>query len=300
MTEEQKGIINAILAYTIWGGFPIYWKILEHVDSLEILLNRIIWSFIFTLIFILMIGQKQQLADDLSSLWRQKKTFFSLMLASFVISCNWFLYIWAVTNEHVVETSLGYYINPLITVLFGVVLFKEHLSKAQMAAVFIAFLGVALMTIRYGKVPWVALGLALSFAIYGALKKKIQLDATRGLAIETLFILPFALVSYIYLMSTNEIALLHVDWKTDLFLILGGLVTAYPLILFAKGAKALPQSILGFIQYLSPTIVLILGTVVYHEPFTSVELISFCFIWTAILIFTLSTILENRKKRTIA
>ncbi|MBB5148578.1 MULTISPECIES: EamA family transporter RarD [Ureibacillus] len=300
MFEERKGMISAMAAYIIWGFFPVYWKLLEHVNSIEILLNRIIWSFIFTTIFIFIIGQKSKLIEDLKWLWQEKKTFFLLLLASFVISCNWFLYIWAVTNEHVVETSLGYYINPLITVLFGLFLFKEQLSKAQIVAVFIAFIGVALMTIRYGKIPWVALGLACSFAVYGALKKKIQLDATRGLAIETLFILPFALVYYGFLMFTNNTSFLQFDWKTDVFLMLGGLVTAYPLILFAKGAQALPQSILGFIQYFSPTIILILGTVVYKEPFTNIELISFGFIWLAILLFSLSTVLENRKKRKFA
>ncbi|MEJ9281167.1 MULTISPECIES: EamA family transporter RarD [Ureibacillus] len=300
MSEERKGMISAMAAYIIWGFFPVYWKLLEHVNSIEILLNRIIWSFIFTTIFIFIIGQKSKLIEDLKWLWQEKKTFFLLLLASFVISCNWFLYIWAVTNEHVVETSLGYYINPLITVLFGLFLFKEQLSKAQITAVFIAFIGVALMTIRYGKIPWVALGIACSFAVYGALKKKIQLDATRGLAIETLFILPFALVYYGFLMFTNNTSFLQFDWKTDVFLMLGGLVTAYPLILFAKGAQALPQSILGFIQYFSPTIILILGTVVYKEPFTNIELISFSFIWLAILLFSLSTVMENRKKRKLA
>ncbi|MEK4494721.1 EamA family transporter RarD [Ureibacillus sp. FSL W8-0352] len=300
MSEERKGMISAMAAYIIWGFFPVYWKLLEHVNSIEILLNRIIWSFIFTTIFIFIIGQKSKLIEDLKWLWQEKKTFFLLLLASFVISCNWFLYIWAVTNEHVVETSLGYYINPLITVLFGLFLFKEQLSKAQITAVFIAFIGVALMTIRYGKIPWVALGIACSFAVYGALKKKIQLDATRGLAIETLFILPFALVYYGFLMFTNNTSFLQFDWKTDVFLMLGGLVTAYPLILFAKGAQALPQSILGFIQYFSPTIILILGTIVYKEPFTNIELISFSFIWLAILLFSLSTVMENRKKRKLA
>ncbi|WP_342463225.1 EamA family transporter RarD [Ureibacillus sp. FSL K6-8385] len=293
MTEERKGMFNAIFAYAIWGVFPVYWKLLEHVNSLEILLNRIIWSFVFTCMFIFIISQKKEFFQDLKSLWLNKKMFFGLMAASFVISCNWFLYIWAVTHEHVVETSLGYYINPLITVLFGVVFFKEHLSKGQIAAVFIAFTGVAIMAVRYGKIPWVALGIAFSFAIYGALKKKIQLDAKRGLAIETMFILPFALVLYIYLMSTNNTSFLQLDWKTDLLLIFGGVVTAYPLILFAKGAKALPQSILGFIQYLAPTLILILGAAVYGEPFTTVELISFGFIWVAIVVFSLSTMIKN-------
>lgn len=295
MTNEKKGMISAILAYGIWGFFPVYWKVLEHVNSIEILLNRIIWSFVFTILFIFIIGQKKALIEDLKLLWKEKKMFLSLVLASFVISCNWFLYIWAVTHDHVVETSLGYYINPLITVLFGVIFFKERLSKAQLLAVFIALAGVAIMTIRYGKIPWVALGVALSFAIYGALKKKIRLNATRGLAIETLLILPFALIYYIFIMSTNSVSFLHIDWKTDLFLILGGVVTACPLVLFAIGARALPQSILGFFQYISPTLILILGVIIYHEPFTSIELISFSIIWIAIISFSLSTIIENRK-----
>lgn len=296
MNEMRKGMISAIIAYGIWGFFPLYWKLLEHVNSIEILLNRIIWSFIFTFIFILIIGQRKALVEDIKSLWQEKMMFLSLVLASFVISCNWFLYIWAVTHDHVVETSLGYYINPLITVLFGVVFFREKLSKAQLLAVLIALMGVALMAFQYGKIPWVALGIALSFAIYGALKKKIQLDATKGLAIETFFILPFALIYYIFLMSTSEVSIGHVNWKTDLFLILGGLVTAYPLISFAKGARALPQSILGFFQYIAPTIILLLGVFAFKEPFTSIELVSFCIIWLAIIIFTLSTIIESRKR----
>ena len=241
LSENRKGMLFAFSAYGIWGFFPLYWKMLEHVNSLEILLNRIIWSFIFTFLFILIIGQKDAIIADIRSLWQEKKVFFSLLLASFVISCNWYLYIWAVTHDHVVETSLGYYINPLITVLFGMIFFKEKLSKAQLFAVFIAFLGVAIMAFQYGKIPWVALLIALSFAIYGALKKKIQLDATRGLAIETFFILPFALIYYIYLMSTDKGAFLTVNWKTNILLILGGVVTAYPLILFAKGARILQR-----------------------------------------------------------
>lgn len=296
LSENRKGMLFAFSAYGIWGFFPLYWKMLEHVNSLEILLNRIIWSFIFTFLFILIIGQKDAIIADIRSLWQEKKVFFSLLLASFVISCNWYLYIWAVTHDHVVETSLGYYINPLITVLFGMIFFKEKLSKAQLFAVFIAFLGVAIMAFQYGKIPWVALLIALSFAIYGALKKKIQLDATRGLAIETFFILPFALIYYIYLMSTDKGAFLTVNWKTNILLILGGVVTAYPLILFAKGARILPQSILGFIQYISPTIILIIGVVLYREPFTSIELISFSIIWIAIILFSLSTFFESKKK----
>lgn len=296
MTEFRKGIVSAFAAYILWGLFPLYWKLLHHVDSTEILLSRIIWSFVFTFIFILLIKQYRLFIADLKALWQNKKQLLALFVASVTITMNWFLYIWAVNHDNVIETSLGYYINPLITVLFGMIFFKEKLSKAQLLAVGVAFLGVLVLTINYGKPPWIALILAFTFACYGALKKQITLDSIRGLAIETFFITPFAFIYYIYLMTKTEVALFHIDWKTNILLILAGVVTALPLILFAKGARALPQYVLGFIQYISPTIVLFLGILLYHEPFSQVKLIAFIFIWTAIGIFSLSTIIENRKK----
>lgn len=299
MNVNRKGVLYAFIAYGIWGVFPIYWKLLEHVNSMEILVSRVIWSFVFTAIFIVLIRQRKLLIEDLKSLWGQKKIFWSLIGASFVITCNWYLYIWAVNHGHVIDTSLGYYINPLLTVLCGVFFFKEKLSKGKLLAVLIALIGVLIMTVSYGSVPWISLLIAGSFAIYGMLKKKSTLEATRGLVIETLFILPFALVYYIYLMTTNSGSFLQVDWKTDLLLIVGGIVTAYPLVMFAKAAKALPQYLLGFIQYLTPTVVLILGVVLYHEPFTKIELISFSFIWLAIIVFSTSVMIESRKKNQI-
>nr|WP_106779051.1 EamA family transporter RarD [Lysinibacillus timonensis] len=296
MSEEQKGILYAFGAYVIWGLFPLYWKLIEHVNSLEILINRVIWSFIFTIIFILIIRQRKQLLEDIHSLWKNKKQFFSLLTASVAITCNWYIYIWAVNHDHVVDTSLGYYINPLLTVLFGVIFFKERLSKAQVIAVMVAFIGVLIMTISYGEVPWIALLIALSFATYGAFKKKIQLDATRGLAIETLFILPFAIAFYIYLWGTQPTSLLQVNITTDLLLVLGGIVTAVPLVLFSKGAQRIPQYLIGFLQYFTPTVVLILGVVLYHEPFNLVDLIAFGFIWLSIILFITSTISEFKKR----
>lgn len=299
MNIDRKGILYAVLAYCIWGVFPLYWKLLAHVDSLEVLVSRVIWSFVFTFLLIIIIKQRKLLIEDLRSLWKDKKLFLSLLAASFVISCNWFLYIYAVNNNHVVDASLGYYINPLITIVFGMIFFKEKLSRLQIGAVIVAFIGVLSLTIGYGEVPWLALLIALSFASYSALKKQATLNATRGLVIETLFMLPVAIVYYIYIMSTNNLSFLQVNWQTDVFLILGGIVTAFPLVLFAKGAKLLPQYVIGFIQYMTPTIVLILGVVLYHEPFTKTELISFMFIWGSIILFTFSTILETRKRNPI-
>ncbi|SOC37169.1 EamA family transporter RarD [Ureibacillus acetophenoni] len=296
MTEEKKGVIYALTAYVIWGAFPLYWKLLEHVESLEILINRVIWSFIFTTIFILLLKQRKHLIQDIKSLWENRKLFFALLSASLVITCNWYLYIWAVNHDHVVDASLGYYINPLITVLFGVIFFKEKLSKAQLSAVIVAFIGVLIMTIGYGQVPWIALLIALSFATYSALKKKITLEATRGLAIETLLILPIAIGYYIYLLSSSETSLLQVNLTTDLLLILGGIVTAVPLVLFSKGAQRIPQYLIGFFQYFTPTVALIIGVVLYNEPFTTTDLIAFIFIWIAVIIFAASTITEIRKR----
>ncbi len=297
MTEEKKGVVYALIAYVIWGAFPLYWKLLEQVGSLEILINRVIWSFIFTAIFILLIKQRKHLIEDIKSLWINKKLFFALLIASIVISCNWYLYIWAVNHNHVIDASLGYYINPTITVLFGVIFFKEKLSKVQLTAVIVAFIGVLIMTISYGQIPWVALLIAISFATYSAIKKKITLDATRGLAIETLFILPFAIGLYIYLSSNSEIQFLQINFLTDLYLILGGIVTAIPLIMFSKGAQRIPQYLIGFFQYFTPTVALILGVVLYNEPFTTADLIAFSFIWIAVIIFAASTITELRKRQ---
>lgn len=295
MSNEKKGVWAALLAYTIWGAFPLYWKMLEHVTSMEILLGRVIWSFVFTVLTVLVIGKRKELVADLKYLWTHQKIFWQLAGASFVISMNWYLYIWAVTHEHLIETSLGYYINPLLSVLFGVIFFQEKLSRAQWVATGIALIAVLILTINYGSVPWVALLIALSFAIYGVLKKKITFEATRGLALETLFILPFALGYYVYLFTTEQASFLHIDLKTDVLMIVSGIVTAVPLILFAKGAQNIPLYLLGFIQYVSPTILLILGVVLYKEPFSDVELMAFSIIWVALLLFSGSKILETRR-----
>ena len=295
MTDQQKGALFAFLSYAIWGVFPLFWKLLEHVSSMEILLGRVIWSCVFTTIFIVLIGQRKKLMADVCYLWKHKRQFFSLMAAAFFISINWYIYIWAVTHDRVLESSMGYYINPIISVVFGMIFFKEKLSRPTIVALFIALLGVLVMTVNYGQVPWASLLLALSFAIYGVLKKRIVLDATRGLAIETLFILPFALMYYVYLYSNDSMQFLHEGWQTDVLMMISGIITAIPLILFAKGAQKIPMYLLGFIQYVSPTITFLLGVFLYHEPFTEVEVIAFGCIWTAIAIFSYASIIEVRK-----
>lgn len=292
MQRERNGVLWGIGAYVIWGFMPVYWKNLEHVGSFEILVSRICWAFVFTTLLVLVMRNGRGLLHDLKALWQSKKDFWSLFFASALISGNWYLYIWAVNNGHIVQTSLGYYINPLVSVLLGIFFLKEKLSRAQQVAFGLAAIGVIILTVSYGSIPWLSLALAFTFAIYGLVKKQIQLDAIRGLAIETLFILPFALFAYGWLFWSSPTAFLQVDPKTDILLIMTGVVTGLPLILFAKGAQTMPLYMVGFLQYIAPTLMLIIGVSVYGEKFEAIDLISFSFIWAALLLFMVSKITE--------
>lgn len=300
MKEQNNGALFAVSAFVIWGFLPVFWKSLDHVSSMEILASRVVWAFIGTLVVVLFLKKGRYLVDDMKTLWRSQRSFWSLVIASLLISCNWYLYIWAVTHGFVVQTSLGYYINPLISVLLGLLFLKEKLSKSQVVAFMLAVIGVVILTISYGEFPFLAFTLAISFGLYGFLKKSIQLDALRGLTIETLFILPIALGYYIWLFLTDSAVFLHTDLKTNALLMFTGVATAFPLFLFAKGAQKIPLYMLGFIQYIAPTIMLFLGVVIYNESFGKIDLVSFIFIWSGLLLFTISKVLESirlRKKR---
>lgn len=292
MQEEKKGIIFAVMTYMLWGILPIYWKTLGHVGSGEVLTGRVFWSFWFTLLLVFLFGMGKKLIIDIRNLWHSKKDFFSLMAAAYLITLNWFLFIWAVTNDHLVETSLGYYINPLISVLLGIFFLKERLTPAQKVAFALAASGVAILTASYGRFPWLAFLLALSFGFYGLIKKTIKLQALRGLALETLFVMPAAIAYYVYLFVTDQAAFLHMGTKTDILIILSGVATALPLVLFAMGAQRIPLYLIGFLQYIAPTSMLILGVFVYGEAFDMVSLLSFSLIWAALLLFTVSKVMD--------
>lgn len=297
LDNERQGVIWAIGAYLVWGVLPIYWKWLGHVPSGEILTSRVLWAFVFTLLFVVVMRNSKLLIGDIHTLWLNQKAFWSLFFASALISANWFLYIWAVNHNHLVETSLGYYINPLISVLLGIFFLKERLTAAQKLAFVIALIGVIILTISYGRFPWLAFALAISFAIYGLMKKTIPLDAVRGLTIETLFIVPFALIYYIYLFVTNQAIMFHSDLQTDLLLVLTGLATAVPLVLFAKGAQRIPLYMIGFLQYIAPTSMLFLGVIIYGETFNAIDFLSFSLIWLALILFTVSKVMEARTRK---
>jgi chloramphenicol-sensitive protein RarD len=287
--EMKKGILYAVFSYLLWGLLPIYWKLLGNVQADEILANRVIWSFVFMLILIIATGKWSLFIETIKSFKENKKLFWALVIASILISCNWYIYIWAVNHGHIVQTSLGYYINPLVSVLLGIIFLKERLSKAQSLSFLLAAAGVLILSLSYHQFPWVALLLALTFGFYGLAKKLIKVDSAIGLALETMVVTPIALIYVLGLFMQGQQSFLTVSYTTDFLLIGAGAATAVPLLYFAKGAQIIPLSMLGFVQYISPTITLILGVFVYGEEFTKVHLLSFLCIWTALTLYSLSS-----------
>jgi chloramphenicol-sensitive protein RarD len=287
-SEAQLGAIHAGFSYLLWGLLPIYWKLLGGINAIEILANRIFWSFIFMLLVVLLTKKSGLFLLTIRGFAKNKKQLFALILASILITINWFIYIWAVNSGHIVETSLGYYINPLVSILLGMVVLKEKLSPAQYLSFFLAAIGVIITTVAHGKFPWIAIGLAISFGLYGLAKKLINVDSSVGLTLETLVITPAAAAYLLYLFINGTNAFLSVDLRTVLLLIGSGAATAVPLLYFAKGAQKIPLSLLGFLQYIAPTLTLLLGIFVYHEHFSTVQLVSFLFIWTALILYSLS------------
>ncbi|PPA71645.1 EamA family transporter RarD [Jeotgalibacillus proteolyticus] len=287
-TEEKKGIFFTAFAYALWGLLPIYWKFIAHVDADEILANRVFWSFWFMLVLLLATGNVKAFAKEGKSLIKKKKRLLALVVASSLISINWFVYIWAVNSNQMIEASLGYYINPLVSVLLGVIVLKEVMSKAQVVSFILALIGVLIITISYGAFPWIAFTLAMSFGLYGLAKKMIKVDPAIGLTLETLTIMPVAMLYMMYLAGSGSPALFSISLNTDLLLIGAGAATAIPLLLFAKGAQKIPLYMVGFLQYIAPTLTLLLGVFIYGEPFDLIDLISFLFIWASLTLFTFS------------
>lgn len=286
--QQAAGIASGAGAYLLWGILPLYWKLVSEVPSEAVLAHRIIWSFVFMIIIFLVMGKVSSLWKDFISISKQPKKMISISFASLFISINWFAFIWAVNHDHVIQTSLGYYINPLISVLLGILFLKERLSFWQFISVLLATIGVLNLVFQFGEIPWVSLILAMSFGFYGLLKKTAKIGAMVGLTIETMMITPFAL-AYLAL-TTNGIgeALYTSDINLMLLLLGAGVITAVPLLLFATGANRISLSLIGFLQYIAPTLMLIQGVFLYGEPFTTAHAISFSLIWIALLIFTLS------------
>ncbi|WP_071460390.1 EamA family transporter RarD [Bacillus massilinigeriensis] len=287
-TEQQKGIFYAAFSYLLWGILPIYWKFLGDVSADEILANRVFWSFFFMLGFLGIAGRFRIFTDTLKGFTQNRKQLAALAAASVIISINWFIYIWAVNTGQMIQASLGYYINPLVSVLLGIVFFKEKLSKAQVLSFFLAAVGVLIMTSSYGKFPWISLTLAFSFGLYGLAKKKIKMESSVGLALETMVVMPIAAVYMAILFFRGDSSLVAGSIAETLLLIGAGAVTAVPLLYFAKGAQSIPLSMLGFLQYIAPTLTLLLGVFIYGEVFTPTHIYAFSFIWAALALYTFS------------
>lgn len=292
---EKNGLIYSGLSFVIWGLLPMYWKWIDHVNSYEILAHRIIWSFFFMLGLLAVTKSLSKIKTTLVYLINHKKSLVALVSAAILITLNWFLYIYAVNSDHIIQTSLGYYINPLVSVMLGIVFLKEKLSKLEVISLLLAFLGVLIMTISYGQIPWLSLALAISFGIYGLLKKIVKMESSVGLLLETAVTLPLALVYVLWLSSNQASSFLRVDLATTSLLLGAGAVTAIPLLCFAIGAQRIPLYLVGFLQYIAPTFMLILGVFMYGEAFSSTEQVSFAFIWGALAIFTLSKMKKPNK-----
>ncbi len=293
--QERIGILNTGFSYFLWGILPIYWKFLQSVGSDEILANRIFWSFWFMVLLLIITGKWRVFNKTFQQLKQTPRRLILLMIASILISINWFIYTWAVNSNQMIEASLGYYINPLISVLLGVFILKETLSKAQIISFGLAAIGVMIMTVNYGQFPWVSFSLALSFGLYGLAKKVILVDPEIGLTLETMAMTPVAFIYMLYLMVHHQASLFVSDLPTTLLLMGAGIVTSIPLLLFAKGAQKIPLFMVGFLQYIAPTLTLLLGILVYKEPFSFIQLIAFLFIWSALILVTYAHIKTARK-----
>jgi chloramphenicol-sensitive protein RarD len=277
----NRGVLLAISAYVMWGFFPFYWKLLKHIPALQLLGHRIGWSFILLVVVLIVTRRWADFRSAIGSPRIQR----SYLVAAILIGVNWFTYVWAVNAGFIVETSLGYFINPLVSVLLGVVILKEQIRPWQWVAIGIAAVGVLYLTISYGSLPWIALTLAFSFGFYGLAKKTAPLNAIQGLALETgiLFLPSVGWLAFSDL--TGDGAFLHTGWTSDLLMIGAGIVTAIPLLMFASATKMIPLSMVGILQYIAPTIQLIIGVVVFNESFTSTRVIGFSIVWLALVIF---------------
>ena len=287
---RASGFAYALAAYLAWGLFPIYWKQLTGVPPLQLIAHRVVWSFVLMLGLLTVFKRWPEVRRALS----QRRTLAALLLSTALISSNWFLFIWAVNTGHVLEASLGYYINPLLNVVLARIVLGERLRPLQLVAVGLAAVGVVYLTVGMGVLPWVSLVLALTFGVYGLVRKVAPVEPLTGLAVETGFATPVAVLYLLAVPLSHGGPVLAGTMRESLLLMGSGVVTALPLLWFALGAKRLRYSTLGIIQYLAPTCQLGLAVLVYGEPFTSRHAVTFVLIWTAVLMYAADTVRGSR------
>ncbi|MDE2429053.1 MAG: EamA family transporter RarD [Burkholderiales bacterium] len=278
----RKGVLFAAISYTIWGLFPLYFKSLHSVPALEILLNRMLWSLVFLLGVLTWRKQWRWIGNAV----RQPKLLAGFAGSALLLSANWFVYIWAINHDHVIDASLGYFITPLVNVLLGFVLLRERLRPGQWLAVALAAAGVAWLTWQAGHLPWIGLILAVTFGTYGLIRKTSQLGPLEGLSLETAMLFPFAFGYLAWLSLDGQNALITQTPDVKLLLLASGPITAIPLLLFAAGARRIPMTTLGLLQYIAPSLQLLLGVLLFSEPFDSHRLTGFLAIWAALLVYS--------------
>jgi chloramphenicol-sensitive protein RarD len=287
---SRQGLLYGVAAYVIWGAFPLYWPLLEPAGSVELLAHRVVWSVITLAVLLVLLRRRRQFRE----LFTDRRVLGMLTLAAFVITLNWGTYIYGVTNDRVVETSLGYFINPLVTVLMGVLLLGERLRPLQWSAIGIGALACLVLTVDYGHPPWIALVLAFSFGTYGLAKKQAGAEAVESLTFETLLIAPCALAYLGWLGARGDSSCASGGWGHALLLMSAGLVTAVPLLCFGAAAIRVPLVTLGLMQYLAPVLQFVLGVFYFHEDMSSGRWIGFALVWVALSIFTFES-LRNRR-----
>jgi chloramphenicol-sensitive protein RarD len=294
--ETRNGIINAVSAYVMWGFAPIYFKLLQSVEASEILMHRVVWSCVL-LAIILLLSNKWRLVH---AMLREPKILLRLTVTALFLGSNWFLFIWAINSDHLLDASLGYYINPLFSVALGMLFLAEKLRKWQWFAVVLALIGVLIQFIALGSLPIISFALAGTFGIYGLLRKKMHLDSFVGLFVESLLMLPIALLYWWFFVDSSSANMLNNNISLNVTLIMAGVVTTAPLLCFTSAAKRLSLSALGFFQYIGPSLMFILAVAIYHEPLQPAKVVTFMFIWLALLIFSIDSVRARRKKSALA
>ena len=292
----NKGIAYGVGTYVMWGVLPLYWKWLQRVPALQLVSHRIVWSCVFLAVIVLYTRQTKTLRQ--AALTPSVARIYTA--ASLLIGINWLVYIWAVNAGFIVEASLGYFINPLLNVLLGVVFFRERLRTWQWVSLGVALAGVINLTVAFGRPPWIALILAVSFGLYGAVKKMAPLGAVQGLTLETGLLVVPSLLYLVYAEGIGEGAFLHGSAGSDLMMVGAGLMTTAPLLMFASAVQRIPLSLVGVLQYISPTMQFLIGVLVYREPVTNVRLMGFGIVWAALIIFAVEGMFAHRAREAVA
>ncbi len=291
--EQKNGVILGVLAYFMWGVAPVYFKLINQVPAAEILVHRVVWSFLL-LVGIVFVIKK---VDALKAILSSKRTMLILLGSATLLSFNWGMFIWAVNSNHILDASLGYYINPLLNILLGMVFLGERLRRLQLLAVLLAFSGVVIQVVSFGSFPIISFSLAMSFAFYGLIRKKVAVDSITGLLFESAVMMPFVLVYWALYASSPESNMLNNDWVVNSLFIGTALVTTLPLLCFVGAARRIQYSTLGFLQYIGPSIMFVLALLVYNEKVGMDRWVTFGFIWTALALYSWDSLRTYRKSK---